>query len=942
MISKEIDRNKMNKIFSIILVLFCVNISSQSLDLNAPLPVNKEIKKGVLPNGLTYYIHKTDVTKDAASYYIIQNVGSILENENQQGLAHFLEHMAFNGTENFKGKGILNTLQKHGAVFGKDINAYTSFDETVYNINNIPTTQQLIDTCLLVLHDWSNYLSLTDEEIDAERGVIKEEWRTRQSGSLRVFQKTMPVLFNNTKYKDRMPIGKMEVVENFKYEALRNFYHDWYRTDLQAIAIIGDIDVDVIEQKIKDMFSSIPAVKNPKERYVLEIPENDKMLYALAMDKEVTTAKINFGIRHPKTLANRTVADLKEELLDNMIINMFAARIREISQKPDAPFLGARISYGSNTRSTKAFTANIAPKPNQQQEAFKQVLKEINRAVKFGFTQEEINRTIVQFKNFYETQISKKEDKSHGSIAATIQQNYLENVSLIDVADEYDLIKKLFSNLEKEEIRSRLQKLYTKKNRYLLITGVQGNNNLTENEALAIINEVENDAKLIAYADGFSGKTLISGIDIKKGKVVSKTVDKTVNATTFQLSNGVTVHYKFANKNKNDVKLRGLSYGGLSLISDEDLPSANFTSSVVQQSGLGDYSVTDLNKVLAGKTASTSISISSLSESISGSAVTKDVETMLQMVHLRFVKPRFDINAFKVFKEQVDNYIIRRSKDVNEIRKDSITVTLYGKKHPKQRLFNQDYANQIDFEKIKQIYLDRYKNVSDFEFYIVGDVTIDVLEPLLEKYIASIPTQNVKEQWKQYSDEWVSNQIDKDIYLKMEDPKSSVLIVFKKDYTYSLKNAYIAKTLADVLTLRYTETLREEEGGTYGASAFANVAKRPNQEAVIGVSFDCNPEKAEKLASIVYRELDKIANGDISQVDLDKTTTNYLKEREQQKNYNNYDMRLLINYYRENYDMNDASNFEEIIKSITVDDIKEFTKKVIKGAKSYEILVKPL
>ncbi|WP_418603526.1 M16 family metallopeptidase [Hwangdonia sp.] len=933
-------KRKMNRnLLHLLVVVFCFSATAQNL--NQPLPVNTKIKKGILSNGLTYYIYNTDVTKNAASYYIIQNVGSVLENDDQQGLAHFLEHMAFNGTENFEGKGILNTLQKEGAVFGKDINAYTSFDETVYNMNNIPTTPELIDTCLLVLHDWSNYLLLTDEEIDAERGVIKEEWRTRQSGRMRILQQSLPTMFNHTIYAERLPIGLMDIVDNFEYKALRDFYHDWYRTDLQAIVIVGDVDVDVIEGKIKNLFSKIPKVENPKERFIVNIPDNKDMLFNMAMDKEVTTAQISFGIRHPKSLKDETVADLKEALMENMITSMFSDRIKEITQKPDAPFLGAWISYGNNSRSTKAFSTTISPKPNEQHKAFKAALEEINRAVKHGFTKEEMDRTIIQFKNYYETQISKEDDKAHGAIVSIIQKNYLENETMTDIAKEYELAKAIMTGLTPKDIHHKLKQLYTDKNRFLTVTGVEGHNNLTKEAALDIIEAVENDDSLIAYSDGFSGKTLMSDLDISAGKITEESFNESIGATTFVLSNGITVHYKFADKNKNDVKLNAVSYGGTSLLEDAYLPSANYTSIVVQRSGLGDYSATDLSKVLAGKTASTGINISGLTESISGSSVTKDVETMLQMVHLRFVKPRFDQDAFKVLVGNLENYVIRRSNDINEKIKDSVTIALYGKNHPKKRLFTKEYISEISFDKIKEIYLDRFNNASDFEFFIVGDLKKETLKPLLEKYIASIPTNNNTEAWKDNSVEWISKSIDKDVYLKMEDPKSSVKIAYKNNLDYSLKNKLIAQATGDILKLRFTETLREQEGGTYGAGVFVNLSKKPVEEAMIYVSFDCNPDKVDQLVAIVHNELRKIANGDINQVDLDKTTTNYLKERQQQQDYNRYDMRLLTNFFREGYNMNNPENFENIVNNIMINDIQEFTKKVLENADTYEVVIKP-
>ena len=726
-------------------ILFSFKGMAQSVNLNDPIPVDQTIKKGVLPNGMAYYIKSTDVVKDAASYYIIQNVGSILENDDQQGLAHFLEHMAFNGTESFPGKGILNTLQKYGAVFGKDINAYTGFDETVYNLNNIPTKEGLIDTCLTVLNDWSNYLLLTNEEIDAERGVIKEEWRTRQNGRMRLFQTSLPITFNHSKYANRLPIGLMSVVEGFDYKALRDFYHDWYRTDLQAIAVIGDINVDDVEQKIIEKFSKIPAIEKPKERFVINIPESDEMQYSLGMDPEVSTANIGFGIRHKKSLATETVADLKRSGLELMVTSMLNARISEQEQKPEATFLGAGVGYRDLSRTSNSFSVGIAPKPNQQKEAFAQVLTEVVRAVKFGFIQPEIDRSIAQIKSYYENQIAGKNDISHNQIESVVQDNYLENKTMSDIEKEYDIVKQLFVDITPEELNQTIKRLYSENNRYLNVTGVEGQDNLTEEQAKQIITAVENNPNIEPYSESLKGKTLVSDIAIKDGTIVKTIKNNDLGSTTYLLSNGVIVHYKFVDKEKDNVSLSAISYGGTSLLNDEDLPSASLLGNLIQMSGLGDFNATDLRKILAGKTANVRIGLGDINESFSGSSNTKDVETMLQMVHLYFVKPRFDEQAFQVLESNINNYITRRSKDIGEKMRDSLKVTLYGYNNPKERIFNRAYASEISFDKIKSIYESRFADASDFEFFIVGDVSEDQLKPLLETYIASIPTKNAKE-----------------------------------------------------------------------------------------------------------------------------------------------------------------------------------------------------
>lgn len=929
-------------LFSILTFALSVQTFAQTLNLNDPLPIDNRIRKGVLSNGMTYYIQKSDVIKDVASYYIFQNVGSILENENQRGLAHFLEHMAFNGTQNYEGKGILNTLQEYGAVFGKDINAYTSFDETVYNLNNIPTNKDdLVDKCLLILHDWCNYLLLTDEEIDAERGVVKEEWRSRQNGGMRIFEQVFPTMFNNTKYADRMPIGLMDVVENFEYKALRDFYHDWYRTDLQAIAIVGDFDVDDMEGKIKKLFSKIPSIENPKERFEVKIPDNEILLYDIAMDEEVSTSTVAFTIRHNKSMTDETVSDLKVGLINSMISTMMSTRISEKSQDPEASFVGARVSYGNAyARLHEELSARVSPKPNQQQTAFKDVLTEVIRAVKFGFTQGELDRTKVEFSSYYENKIAKIDDASHRALIGNMQNNYLENSHMTDIIQEYELVKQLFKSITIQDVKFRMQQIYTLKNRALIVTGVEGNKNLSKEEGLAIITEVENDASIQPYFEE-TGGSLMDGVELKSGKILTSSLNEEIGATTFELSNGIKVHYKFIDKNKNDVKLKAISDGGKSLIADEDYASNEFLGNLIQMSGLGNFSMTDLSKILAGKTASTSFSIGSITESVSGSSTTKDVETMLQMVNLRFTHPRFDERSFDVLQQKISSYLIRKGSNINSKMKDSVTTTLYGNTNPQKRLMTPEYVSEASFDEMKAIYLSRFANAADFDFFIVGDVNEDDLKPLLEKYIASISTTHDREEWLDNGAVWSRKKTDKDIYLEMEDPKASVRFAIKNKMDYSLRDANLMSALGDVLQLRLDESLRETEGGTYGASSWGQLMKEPKELGYLSVSFDCNPDKVEKLIEILHNEIKAIANGTIIQSDLDKTLTNYLKEREEAKNYNSYEMSLLKNYVLEGYNINNPDNFENIIEKISTDDLQEIAEKLLKGAQSYEIVFKP-
>ena len=934
--------NKMKKLYlPVFIILISMTIQSQKIDLNQQLPENPKFVKGTLKNGLTYYIYSTDVVKDAASYYIISNAGSILESDDQSGLAHFLEHMAFNGTKNFPGKGILNTVQKYGAVFGKDINAHTAFDETVYNMNNIPTKDNMIETSLLILHDWANEISLLDDEIDAERGVIKEEWRTRRSAQMRILEKYLPTMFVNTKYAKRLPIGSMDVVENFEHKALRKFYHDWYRTDLQAIAIIGDVVTKEVEQKIRKIFSSIPTIKNPKKRYDVTIPENMEMLYFMGLDKEISSSNIRFNIHSLKPLENRNVDYLKKNLLKNLALRILNDRFKELIQKSDSPLIYTNLGINSLSRTENNMTLMIGPKPNKQYEAFGEALRELNRAVRFGFTKTEVDRAILSLKKGYEMKISQMDDIPHVLIEGTIQSNYLENTVLSDLKGEYEIAKKLFDQFTTTDIQNRLKELYTQKNRVLLVTGVEGNKNLTKNDAIKIIKKAETDKTLKPYEDTFNGKSLISDIAIKPGKILSeKRVDE-IDATLFELSNGVHVYHKFVNKEKNSVQLIADSDGGFSLIKDADLPSANNVTSLADLSGIANYKGSDLMKILAGKTASSSLRINNINELVMGSSNTKDVETMLQLTYLRFVKPRFDEDSFKVMIHNLENQRIESSKNIQVQFSDSISIALYGSNHPKKRLFDEKYIKDISFEKIQMIYKERFKDPSDFKFFIVGDVKKEQLKPLLEKYIASIPTYNTKEEWKDNYVPWVKDQIKENFYFKMETPKSSVQIGYTKEMKWSLKNKILLNAFKDILQLRLTATLREEEGGTYGAVVLGMFDKKPREMTRIIVIFDCNPDMTEKLISIVYKEIDKIKRGDIKQEDLTKTLTNYIKTEQESKEKNTFYMDQVYTYVKEGYNVDDPKNATDIVNSITTKDVRDFTKKLFENSKHFELVMKP-
>jgi zinc protease len=930
-------------IFFLLLAGSLAPIVAQNFKSNEPLAANQKIKKGVLPNGMTYYIYPTAVNKNTASYYIIQNVGSILENDQQKGLAHFLEHMAFNGTTHFEGKGILNTLQKQGAVFGKNINAYTSYDETVYNLDNIPSADgDVVDTCLLVLHDWSNCLSLTDQEIDAERGVITEEWRTRQDAKQRIYNQLSPYYYNNSGYAERTPIGDMNIVKNFDYKVLRDFYKDWYRPDLQAIAIVGDVNTTEIEEKIKKLFADIPAVKNPKKRIEVRIPDNETTSFKLALDKEISSSGINYMIRHTVEKPAGTFVDLEKTTQRSIAFSLVNNRLSEMAQKEECPFKDAQIGYRNFSRLNDVLYVSVSPKPNQQAVAFTAVMNEWVRACKFGFSKGEIERALAENSSNYQNYLEKENEISHKSVIAMVKKDYLKHEIITDPKAEFEMVKAVLKNTDTKALKGQLNQLYASKNRVLAVTGVENESNLNQEQAFDIIKKAENNSSLQAYVDSFVGKSLMDGVVLEAGTIVSEQKASQIDAVTYVLSNGVKVHYKFVDKNKKEVQLKAESYGGASLYAPKDMPSVSRASSLAAMSGLGSLSNIDLEKVLTGKKASASAEIGSLTETVSATSNVKDIETMMQLVHLRFVKPRFDPNMFALLKQNMQNSLANRAKDIRSKMADSLTFSVYGKNNPKIRLMNQQYIDDLSFDKMKSVYQERFADVANFEFYIVGDISPEVLKPLLEKYIASIVGIKRKESFKDNTVAWVSNKIDKDVFLKMETPKGSVKIQYLEDFTFNQKNRIIAAFLGDILTLRYTESLREQEGGTYGAHVSSGLNKLPKPTASLSIAFDCDADKVEHLLPIVYQEIEKIKKGDIVNEDLEKTRTNYIKSRADSKDYNSYSMDLTYNYFKNKYNMDADENYINIVKAITEKDIQDFANSFLKKAKVYEVVYKPI
>lgn len=711
------------KSFKIFLLLAAVMLATTGIyaqtDLNKPAPMDPEIRMGKLQNGLTYFIRKNKEPEKRASFYIIQNVGAILENDDQNGLAHFLEHMAFNGTEHFPGKGILNGLEKHGVAFGYNINAYTSYDETVYNLSNVPSDKlELVDTCLMILNDWSHYITLDEKEIDLERGVIGEEWRTGEDASSRMFNRIIvPVVLKDSKYAVRDVIGDPEIVKSFAYNTLRNYYHQWYRPDLQAIAVVGDINVDEIESRIKALFSKIPAVENPSVRYFPDVPYHKDTYYVLATDKEAPQNSVSvISLNKNTPPEGRNLKYLRDSYIISLMNSMMGVRINELLQKANPPFVSGSVYAGNYIpRKYDAFRISATARKNEEAIALEAIYTEAQRAKIFGFGKAELDRAKARNLSNLENTYKQKDKISNDTYASGIAQYFLTGEPATNADFDLEFFKQIMDGITAEEITAKFRELMTDENRTIVVQGLEGDDmkHLSETEARDIINKVSTTT-LTPYEDKATGTSLIS--EELKGSAVVKTVAlPQFDAVEWTLANNVKVIYRKADFEKDNIVLSAFSFGGSSKLENDQVLPAALMPSLVTMYGVGDYNNIDLQKMLSGKKASIQLSLGEVTENISGTATPKDLETMMQLLYLKFAKPRFDLEAHKAIVGRYAAMILSQEKNPDKIKSDSISLITTGY-NPRTVILKKENIEKITLDQIRAIYNDRYKGADEFTF----------------------------------------------------------------------------------------------------------------------------------------------------------------------------------------------------------------------------------
>lgn len=908
-----------------------------------PLPVDKNVRIGQLDNGLTYYIRHNKLPENRAEFYIAQKVGSILEEPQQRGLAHFLEHMAFNGTKNFpgddKGLGVIPWCETVGIKFGTNLNAYTSIDETVYNISNAPIDRTgVLDSCLLILHDWSNYILLKDDEIDKERGVIREEWRSRNSGMLRVYTDLLPTIYQGDKYADCMPIGSIDVINNFPYKDIRDYYHKWYRPDLQGIVIVGDIDVDTVEAKLKAVFADVQKPVNPAERTYYPVTDNKEPIVAIGTDKEVDDPSIEIYFKQDATpdSEKNNVGYLASQYMTSMISSMLNARLSELVQSANPPFTRASSYYSDFfvAKTKEAFALSASSKADGIETALKTLLQEAERARRFGFTESEYARARANYLQNLESAYNEREKTKHGSYVREYVQNFLNGEPIPGIEAEYAMMNQLAPNIPLQAMNMVMQQLVPDSNQVVIIAGPakEGLKYPTKEEVINLLKGMK-DLDLQAYVDKVSDEPLMKEAP-KGGKIISEKEGDIYGSTKLVLSNGVTVYVKKTDFKADEIRMKGTSLGGKSIFPDKDALNFAVMDNVIAVGGLGNFSQVDLTKVLAGKKVSVNAGLGATTENVFGTCSPKDFETMMQLTYLTFTAPRKDAEAFESFKNRMKAQLESAQANPLSSINDSLQKAMYNN-HPRVVMMKPEMVDQIDYDRILEMYNDRFKDASDFTFYFVGNIDLETAKPLIAEYLGALPAINRKETFKDTKMS-IRKGVYKNEYAKeQQTPTATIVFLYSGKAPYTLKNDILLSFATQVLDMVYTEEVREKEGGTYGVNCFGDLQKYPKEQLLLQIVFQTDPAKKDKLAGIVVDELKKLAAEGPSDVHLQKVKEYMLKKYADNQKENGYWMNNLNDYFY--YGMDMTEGYTDIVNSITAKDIQKFVSDLLTQGNEIEV-----
>lgn len=930
----------MKHFLTIVALFFACNIYAQQ----GKIDNDNTIRKGILPNGMTYYIRHNAQTKGVADFYIAQKVGSILEEKRQRGLAHFLEHMAFNGTKHFPGNtlqpGIVAWCESVGIKFGANLNAYTSVDQTVYNISAAPVTREgVIDSCLLILNDWSHELLLTDKEIDKERGVIEEEWRTRRSGMAmqRLSEQAMPIIYAGTKYSDCMPIGNIDIVRTFPYNDLRDYYSKWYRPDLQAIIVVGDINEDKIEEKIKKLFAKIPLPQNPAHRIYYPIGNNEKMILYTATDKEQPTVNFTLYMKRdvtPKQERN-TIQNYADDYKTNILRMAINDRLEELSRTKNAPFISASVRSGNFfLASTKdAFELSGVLKEGKALEAIQLLVGEVERARANGITIDELKRGKAEMLSYAENDYNDRSNRRNGEFVEQCVQNFLEETPIIEPEKELEIVRKLDKTVTIDDVNALAKTIITNQNQVVTMFGPDKNtfkmptNSSIENAILK--------AQKQHYTPYKTQNTLTERLITKLPKPGSIKSERTYKYgyTEFTLSNGLKVYVRPTNFEPDEVNLKLFSLGGKNIYPDSEMPNLTYLMAGATIGGVAQYNDLTLEKMLAGKTATVTPFIDNDTRGMAGTSNVKDTKTLLELVYLYFTQPRKDPQAFKNLMEQQQEFLTNAHVNPMLAYNDTLHKVAYATN--RMASMDKEQLKRVNYNRIMHIYKELFANAANFKLILTGNININTLRPLLCQYIATLPSNNTKETIGTYEPKLVDGKKTYIFHKKQTTPTAITTIVIKGKMEYNNRNELLMDAIGQLLRIVYTEKVREDKGGTYSVQVSGNLQHHPNDEALLRIAFQTDPQKYNDLIPIVYKELEKMATEGPSQQDLDKVKAYELKVYNQVLRMNNYWEYVLYTDLYNGIDVD--TDFRYIVENMTCDDIRTTLRNLLNQNNCIEV-----
>lgn len=937
----------MKKIFLLVFAAFAVAGASAQMDPMAPIPADPELRTGTLPNGMTYYVRHNEKPKGQADFYILHNVGAIQENDAQQGLAHFLEHMAFNGTKNLPDKMLIDYLEKIGVKFGANLNAGTSWDYTVYNISDVPTSRQgIIDSALLILHDWSHFIALEPEEIDSERGVIMEELRTRDGASWRSSINMLKAVGKGTKYEHRNLIGYLDGLKGFDHDELADFYHTWYRPDYQAVIVVGDIDAEAVESQIKTLMSDIPApAADAPAKETITVPDNEEPIVSIFTDPEMQGTRVQLFIKRPAvpTQFNNTVMGEINNVIEAYVTTMANARLQELSMQADAPFLGGGMGSGDVVGVIPTLNATLFVAVTQDGElnrGFEALCTEMEKIRRHGFTQGEFERAQENLMRQAERSYANRNDRQNSQFVDDYLSNYQKNTPIPDAETEWQLDSMLIKMVNVDAVNAFAQQTITPTNQVIVVTAPEkeGLATPTAEELLSIRERVMN-SEVEAYEDDVVKEPLIpEGTELKGSKVKKTSTNEAYGTTEWTLANGTRIVVKPTTFKADEVRMSAVAKGGLSRLSDDEYYMGEMMPSINMMSGVGKFSSTELRKQLSGKSASVQPSVQEYSSAMGGVCSPKDIETMLQLLYLNFTQPRFDRTDYDNLLKMVNAQLANVKSNPDYQMQDKVLDVTYGH-NPRRQMLEEEQLATFDFEKLPDVYAKLFPDANSFTFLFVGNIDPEVLKPLVEKYIGSIPASKKPMTWVDDKVRKVEGEVTEDFTVAMQQPKVSVHFGYSGQMPYDLKNKIAMTFLTQALDSRSLVSIREEKGGTYGVQVGGSSSYIPEKTYNMVISFDTNEEMADELCDIIVAEIRKIAEEGPLTEDVEKTREFLLKEWNNSLEQNAGWLAYLQAKYGSGLDY--VAGYEEAVRSLTNADVQALAKKILADDNLVKVIMRP-